>query len=299
MNFELYKNKGLSGCKLHLIDSVLVRKSSPNLNYNKRLESQMNKQKSFNIPSLSEVKTPIVYNSGYINDLFYFDMEYINGQQPLDIFISGTKMEIKNISNNIENYFDCLFYSLSPSVQIEIEIDHFKLSNRKKLISLYEKSNYGNFITYLINIIDNIECVNFRISNCHGDFTIANMIYCDNSLYLLDFLDSYIESPIIDLVKLKQDLYHNWLLLNSNYSNQESFRAIQTSLYLWEIISHKYSEYIDTLEFRIIEAINFLRIEPYIDHKKKILLDKIIKSLDIYEEFNNTNGGQIVKISKY
>jgi hypothetical protein len=116
------------------------------------------------------------------------------------------------------------------------------------------------------------------------------MIYYDNNIYLIDFLDSYINSPIVDLVKLKQDLYHNWSLINSNYTEQECYRARQISFFIWDKISKDYSTYINTLEFKIIEAINFLRIEPYINGDMKLLLNKIIKSLQIYEEFNNTNG---------
>jgi hypothetical protein len=286
MNFELSKKKGLSGCNLNLVnDGRLVRKSSSNINYNSRLHLQMEKQKSFSNISIKGIKTPKIINSGYENNIFYFDMEYIFGHQPFDFFISGTKTEINNFIKYLNNYFNFLFSSTHI-----IEISYFKTENIKKLNSLHNNSEHKDFINYLIDKVNDLESNTFIKSDCHGDFTIANMIYYNNNIYLLDFLDSYINSPIIDLVKLKQDLYHNWSLLNSNYTEQEFYRASQISVFIWNKIYLEYSEYINTKEFKIIEAINFLRIEPYINSDMKLSLNKIIKSLEIYEEFNNTNG---------
>ena len=118
------------------------------------------------------------------------------------------------------------------------------------------------------------------------------MIYSHDNIYLIDFLDSFIDSPLIDLVKIKQDLYHNWALNNlENYSTHEYYRAVQVSKFIWNKIYERYKSIIDTKEFEILEIINFLRIEPYIKNNQMIIsLNKIIKSLKIYEEFNNTNG---------
>jgi hypothetical protein len=242
------------------------------------------KNSFFNL-SIDGIKTPQIINSGYEDNIFYFDMEYIFGNQPFDVFISGTKTEIDNFIKYLNNYFTFLFSSTQ-----DVDIKYFKSENVNKLNNLFDTSDYKQFIEYIINKVQNIKSKSFIKSDCHGDFTIANMIYYDNNIYLIDFLDSYINSPIVDLVKLKQDLYHNWSLINSNYTEQEFYRARQISFFIWDKISKDYSTYINTLEFKIIEAINFLRIEPYINGDMKLLLNKIIKSLQIYEEFNNTNG---------
>lgn len=288
MNFELNKKKGLSGCELELINNNIVRKYSSNLRYNDRLEIQMRKQKIFKNDTFEFIKTPKIVDSGFINQLFYFDMEYISGQQLYDLFIFGTKNDINNFIKYLNSYFDYLIKNSKF-----IEINHFKISNKLKLESLIIDSDYKSFIKYLISKIDDVKSKSFISSDCHGDFTIGNMIYYNNCIYLLDFLDSYIDTPIIDLVKLKQDLFHNWLLLNSDYNKSDFYRAVQISKFVWGKISKKYLDYINTIEFKILEAINFLRIEPYIDVEKKLLLNKIIKSLELYEEFNNTYGWEI------
>ena len=54
------------------------------------------------------------------------------------------------------------------------------------------------------------------------------------------------------------------------------------------------SFWVESDEFRIIEALNFLRIEPYIrDEKMRLKLDEIIKKLPIYEEFNSADGRKV------
>jgi hypothetical protein len=110
----------------------------------------------------------------------------------------------------------------------------------------------------------------------------------------LDFLDSFLDSPIIDLIKIKQDLQHYWsIIVNGGYSEQDIYRIKQVSDFLWKKIELKYKKIINTKEFQIIEAINFLRIEPYADIQNRHHLKNIIKKLKIYEEFNNSNGWKI------
>ncbi len=45
---------------------------------------------------------------------------------------------------------------------------------------------------------------------CHGDLTFSNMLFNGNNYYLIDFLDSFVESPLLDIVKLRQDSAYLW-----------------------------------------------------------------------------------------
>lgn len=49
---------------------------------------------------------------------------------------------------------------------------------------------------------------------CHGDLTIDNILPLPSNYRfgLIDFLDSYITSPVIDFVKLRQDTHYKWCL---------------------------------------------------------------------------------------
>lgn len=49
----------------------------------------------------------------------------------------------------------------------------------------------------------------------HGDLTLCNVIVESHSeeVYLIDFLDRFIPSPLFDMVKLRQDTHHRWISL--------------------------------------------------------------------------------------
>lgn len=46
---------------------------------------------------------------------------------------------------------------------------------------------------------------------CHGDLTFGNMLWDgEGFLWVFDFLDTFLESPLMDLVKLRQDTLCRW-----------------------------------------------------------------------------------------
>lgn len=287
MNINLNKTRGLSGCKLMLLDNgKVLRKTSSNVNYNNRLEKQMFKQIEFtNRVFLNSIKTPRVVNYGIENKLYFFEMDYINGDNPYDVFISGSKINLDNFTQYLIKYIEELVKESNI-----IDCENFVSAQNEKLKMLSTRSNYKGLIDYLLNYTSRNRFF-FSESICHGDLTIANMIYSNNYIYLVDFLDSYLNGPVIDLVKLKQDLYHGWsLLISDSYSENEVYRARQSSIYVWKCISKMFEHIIDSNVFDLIEITNFLRIEPYISQDLKPLLHNIIKSLPIYEEFDSSYG---------
>ena len=110
---KIIKNlSGHSGCSVLLCQDehkmFFVRKISSSVEYNKRLFKQYLKQKKF-IKSI--ISTPSIYKYGYINELFFFDMEYIHGNS-LSNIISLIPLEkiyflLKIIINNINKSFIC------------------------------------------------------------------------------------------------------------------------------------------------------------------------------------------------
>jgi hypothetical protein len=127
------------------------------------------------------------------------------------------------------------------------------------------------------------------------------MIYMKGDLYLIDFLDSFIDSPLIDLAKLKQDLFYDWTLdCHIDYTQNQRLRIKQICRRIWRAVENEMSQSILTEEFRIVEALNFLRIEPYTKNEKiRLKLDETIKKLPIYEEFNSTNGWQVDQVPEH
>ena len=279
--------KGISGCKLE-ISNLTIRKTSSNVKYNERLQLQFKKQYLFSKISLPNIRVPKILDSNKINNLFYFDMELIIGKNPISYFLECNIDNINQFNNNIET----LLFFLEKNI-VHDDINIFKLKNIEKLNSL-KLDRYKTFIEFIIKKIKNIESKTYPKSICHGDLTLSNMICNDNEIYLIDFLDSYIDSILIDLAKLKQDFYYKWTLSNFFILNQnENIRINQILDKIWLNIENNFNKYLETEEFLIIEVINLLRIFPYAKDDMNIFIEKKIKSCKLYEEFNYTNGGQI------
>jgi len=274
-------NYGLSGCKLEIINQSTIRKWSSCLDYNVRLQAQAIKQDIKGIRTYNTFSIPKIQNIN-TTDLFYFDMDYIHCKLFNEYFYELSPYGINKFIQFIDEYFS----TISP-------IGKYSSDELKNIIlnklSSFTNSNYNNFLIFLKQKINYIQFPNIYKELCHGDLTMSNILFTDEKYYLIDFLDSYLECSIIDLVKLKQDLYYHWLLKTNNIIN---LKAYQIASYIWECIENKYSDKINTILFDILEIINWLRIEPYIKNSSCLtILDNIIKENKLYHEFNNSYCG--------
>lgn len=271
-------NTGLSGCRLELINDRILRKYSPSDDYTPRLYSQIDKQVLFSQRILKNVDTPKVYD---VQD-GYFDMEYIPGHTFLEFFSTASINDVEFVIDTLFQYFDSLVsnyrcINIRPAVL-------------EKVNSLRDKTNYRD---YLESIESLVERYNIYIPKtfCHGDLTFTNVIFHKNRLFFIDFLDCYVDSFISDLVKLKQDLYHLWSIKTQRI---ESNRLEQIYRHIWSQLQHRYSEFIDSDAFDILEAMNSLRIEPYLtSHHQRTILETIVKSSELYANFSGSYGGTV------
>jgi len=281
--FEL----GGSSCILERKDGDVIRKISSTKDYNDRLKEQMFKQMEFlSVNKSINVDAPLILNSGVIEDsgLFFFDMEYIRGNIFVEHMPFLSTIEVHRIGRTFCEYFDDLILrsKLYKSDELESAVGD-------KLEELKKNSDHVEFIEYL----QKQEVGPIMKSKCHGDLTFSNMIFFGKKIYLIDFLDSFVDSFLIDFVKLKQDLYYRWSFYLSGIPSYYVLRVKQVFYYLWSVLQGMYKDFIDTHSFRLLESINFLRIEPYVTGIKKEHLNRIIKETPLYEKFDNTNGRRI------
>ena len=69
---------------------------------------------------------------------------------------------------------------------------------------------------------------------CHGDLTFGNMLWDgEGFLWVFDFLDTFLEAPIMDLVKLRQDTLGRWTLRHMPYSSIPPTRASSSVCWSW------------------------------------------------------------------
>ena len=118
------------------------------------------------------------------------------------------------------------------------------------------------------------------MGKCHGDLTFSNILFNGNNYYLIDFLDSFIESPLLDLVKIRQDSQYEW----SRLMYEEDVDLVRLSIISDKIdkeIDGYYSQYEWYRKYyHVFQLMNFLRILQYAKKEKVIkYLTNVINSM--------------------
>jgi len=264
--------KGQSLFKIELIKSptgYIIKKSANNEEMAFRLHKQAHKQHLFhnlliNSPLHHIIETPDIIGS----DDNYVIMKFCNGKSILDIFEKG---DITILDELIEKLFSF----------IKWEIDQCTVDNVNKILLNKLDKIDNKLVVNCKEYLSKNEIV-IPIGLSHGDLTLSNIIF-SNKIVLIDFLDSYLESPLQDIAKLLQEINLRWSLLMSNYDGDLTKINISYS-YLKDKITTKieenYKVYLKEIKF--IYLITLLRILPYIDNEQ------------IYELVNK----EIEKISK-
>ena len=228
---------GLSGCQLKLINPTIVRKISANTDYNIRLKKQMEKQESFSLLfDFKKIITPKIINFGINEELFFFDMSYEDANTLGNFLNFASKNDLDNLLLVLYKYFDFFF-----DCNNFYDFESLQLIIENKINNLKINSMYHTEIDLIYNKLG--FCNNDLVikSFCHGDLTCSNLLIDDKYCYFIDFLDSFIDSILIDIIKLKQDLFYEWFL----DSNSENYLKIkQSSLYIWHNLEQRYQLYL-------------------------------------------------------
>ena len=276
-------NTGLSGCSLELINDRVLRKYSPTTDYNSRLLSQADKQVVFGSRIYKNIDAPKVYDI----QKNYFDMEYVAGKSFDEFFSIASVNDVEFVVSTLFDYFDTLIATARNVDATKQILD--------KLDSLKEKSSYPKYIEFLRKYVENNRMI-VPHTFCHGDLTFANIIFHKNRLFFIDFLDCYVDTFLSDLVKLKQDLHHLWAVRNQDVY---TVRIHQIYAYMWDKIESRYESFMNE-SFHILDALNALRIEPYLtSERQNVILEGIVKSKELYAISYCSDGGAINQISKH
>ncbi|MBL1209495.1 phosphotransferase [Geminocystis sp. GBBB08] len=279
------KIEGRSGCNIKIVkikEKILVRKVSSSFGYNSRLIKQAKKQREFNqLNSLVFFDSPKIFSQGTTEEeLNYFDMEYIAAEKFSSFLCRITVKQIQQIVEYLINYLDSLF-ELAQPIDSPINIVQKKINDLKTV--LYSNQNFSkDFQQEVFSFLETkIPKAKLYQGYCHGDLTFSNMLFSNGKIYLIDFLDSFIESPVIDLVKLRQDSKFFWSVMvdldleEFNYCKiMQILSYIDQSLekYLLRKGENVYNWY------QYLELFNLVRIMPYVTKVNEIdFLHKHIK----------------------
>lgn len=262
---------GHSGCKIYVVDDYsrkVVRKVSSSEDYNQRLIAQMRKQEHLVLPGF---KTCEVLGYGKINNLFYFEMEYLNGKtlaENIETLSLNNVIKISNIlGGNIVDYE-------SPNKEAD-----YVFKEKIKSLKLDERVKNKPIVQASLRYVNNYSWKYVTNSNCHGDLTLENIIVQDNEFYLIDCLDSFYDSWLIDIAKIFQDVDLFWSYRNQNNISENLLIRLTVirDLLMEKILGMPMGkEILDTIYHILI--VNLLRIYPYVsDNKTELFLDEKLK----------------------
>lgn len=247
---------GHSGCGLSLYKqdgNIFVRKFSGSKDYNQRLKSQCLKQCRFR---LEKIKTPQVYKYGIDeNGLFYFDMEFVNGTTCSSYMNS---IKIKDIVHLVDLLFEELPINNSYSCDIADQI--FK----EKIRSLRDKwYTYNSIVKSAFDKLDKFSFKDVPLSTCCGDLTLENIIISSSGIYVIDLLDSFYNSWMIDVAKLLQDIDLGWSYRHQKRDFNLNLRLATAKQAIFDNILSMPDGKKILINIYYILLLNVLRIYPY------------------------------------
>lgn len=262
--------KGHSGCQIDVVregNGLFVYKSSRDPNYLDRLVSQAEKQRLASLPELQHIRVPRVHSIDRTDSMVNVKMDYVYSRNFVEFFEQAGFEQVTYLIEALIMYLEREI-KMSPltTVSREVVAEKFadvktktlgnnSLSQDQEVLSLLEQSQA---------IFDDLTDMLIPVGTCHGDLTFSNILFNGNNYYLIDFLDSFVESPLLDIVKIRQDTA--WLWSQLMYVNpcdtirlRIAFGKIDRELDSYFAARYEwYSRY-----YRPLQLMNFLRILQY------------------------------------
>jgi hypothetical protein len=244
-------------------------------NYTSRDLKSLDKQIAFGSKDLSDAR---IYPLPFLDitkesTTITCKMRYISGLSGHNLSGGLNYFNQSELCDILEKYLSILFSevthkTLNKSIFMD-KFDQILLSNNDCEIEQYILNAKKLYMDELWD--DNRQ---FPIGKCHGDLTFSNMFLVGDELYLIDFLQTFLESPLQDVAKLRQDFVYGW---SARFGNGYTRNILEVfGLKINSILSIYREKY--KVQSALFEALCLLRISPYIsDDATK---NWLIKALD-------------------
>ena len=260
---QLDNNGGLSGYQVLISANDEIRKSS-GLHDAERLRKQCIKQQSFRVrhPKFHVCE---VICSGEIDGAFFFTMPYYRGDYAAHFVCRSSPRQLSALAHDLADFVDEMIAdsTLRP-VAREVVLSKSERTVLAVLRRLSTKRLQRLCEFHLEHVSTWPEFV-LPIGKAHGDLTLSNVIFASGGhrYVLIDFLDAYLPSAILDMAKLRQETRLCWSSSVSDHVHDRTkYRiAMKHMDAILETRFAKYAffqEYIDMFEFQ-----NLLRVLPY------------------------------------
>lgn len=275
---------GNSGDAVRVVESrgyPTVEKAAHGTATAQRLKRQMDKQRTARIDNeLGYVHIPAVIAESESEGSYTAEMEYVYYLDAMSFFDTASISDVDAVSKMLVGLVDS---------EIEVSpVEDVPSSTFLGKLELVEHAleEQGSACMYQAQIhrlryrFQSSDSLRIPVGRCHGDLTMSNLLISPDvdALALIDFLDSFVESPLVDLAKLRQDTMFNWTLLMAD-DPVDHLRIRQIMAYMDRCLDERYrthawySEHIETMS-----ALNLLRIAPYAT--SAAVHDFLVSSLD-------------------
>jgi len=265
---------GNSGCEIEIVSSdkrSIVRKTTRDKEYIRRLRAQFLKQISFSgfLSKFKNIDTPQIFHSSLSdNQEFSFSMEYKNFLDCIGFFSFAKKDDI-----------DLFFNLILSFIKSEVDFCKNKKNCMKEFIAKYNstisKINKAKDIpdSLFSKINDKIYESNHMlipVGICHGDLTMSNILVSRDfkNLSFIDFLDNFVETPLQDMVKIRQDTRFLW----TSHLYSKCFDDVRNRIimeYLDNLFHNSFLEYEFYRDnYERFQILNILRIFRYTSSKE-------------------------------
>lgn len=255
--------KGNSGAVVSIrhgrYGSTYVRKAAADVLRNDRLREQCRKQR---ISHGMGLKCPQVYDEGFDGGLYYFDMEYISGVSLFTHILNGQSIcsDIRACLSNIDSLCregETGCYTRADFVG--------KIKTICESIAPKLATGEHSALLEAMGHLEAFEWPDIAQSECHGDFTLENIIVSTRGVYLIDFDSVEFSSIVADYTKLFQDTRGHWCLRNRKF-RQVELSNFYTKLHQIDRIAGDYLS--DRFDFSAktndyFAAFHLLRTLPY------------------------------------
>lgn len=301
--------RGHSGCQIDVVNEsgqIFVYKSTADPKYLRRLALQARKQQAAADVEHQHIRVPKIYDLQENADTTVIKMQYVYSKNFIEFFEQAGFEQVDYLIGALEHFLE---YEISKSELQEVLpgvfLGKFADIRQKVESSPYYQEDFGlpavttdqpegpcskknrlkPEIADLMNrcqqVFDSLQPMTIPVGVCHGDLTFSNILFNGNNYYLIDFLDSFIETPLQDIVKIRQDTSYRW----SQLMYTKPYDAVRLRIVcdkidreIDEYFSCKYPWY--AANYRVMQLMNILRILPYA-HEEKVInyLVEVINSI--------------------
>lgn len=285
--------KGHSGCQIDVVSEesgIYVYKSTADPKYLRRLALQAKKQRAAAEDEYQHIRVPQIFELQENADTTIIKMQYVYSKNFIEFFEQAGFEQVDYLIGALEYFVEheiskCELQKVSP----KIFQDKFAEIKGKCLTNpLYE----GNEVILSIlnrseQVFNSLPELTMPIGICHGDLTFSNILFNGNNYYLIDFLDSFIETPLQDIVKIRQDTQFRWSqLMYTKPYDATRLRIVCDKIdhEIHQYFTRKYQWYSDN--YSVVQLMNILRILPYAKEEKVVqyLVDVLNQLLDGIEK---------------